>query len=42
MSDMSYADLVSDMVAEVVKGWDDKEIADFLWGDDDGQTIEND
>lgn len=42
MSDMSYQELVRDMLDHEVETWTNDELADFLWGDDDSQTIEED
>lgn len=42
MSDMSYQEVVEEMVEYGVNTWSDSELADFLWGNDYSQTIEED
>ena len=35
-----YHELIEAIVAETVGSWENDQLADFLWGDDDSQQIE--
>lgn len=37
-----YKDLTEVIVADAISSWDDDQLADFLWGDDDSQKIQPD
>lgn len=38
----TYHDLIEVIIKEFVTSLDDDQLVDFLWGDDDSQTIEPD